>query len=170
MSSIKDNLAKLEFAQIGWVVPDIHASVEFLSISLRIEFPEVQSYSGEDLKTKYYGKVVHGDGLMTQTFNGGCFIELIQPTSGQSIFDDYLAKHPAGGVQHLAFRLPESGFEDVIADLTSQGYEIISEVDHPIARMKFFDTYEVLGVATEIMGITPEGWKAIEGMKTGGKS
>lgn len=44
---------------------------------------------------------------------------------------------------------------------------IISEVDHPIARMAFFDTYQTLGVATEIMGITPEGWTAIEQMQKG---
>jgi methylmalonyl-CoA/ethylmalonyl-CoA epimerase len=28
--------------------------------------------------------------------------------------------------------------------------------------MKFFDTYKTMGVATEIMGITPEGKEAIE--------
>jgi hypothetical protein len=32
--------------------------------------------------------------------------------------------------------------------------------------MKFFDTYKTMGVATEIMGITPEGKKAIEKMMT----
>jgi hypothetical protein len=31
--------------------------------------------------------------------------------------------------------------------------------------MKFFDTYKTMGVATEIMGITPEGRKAIDKMK-----
>jgi hypothetical protein len=41
----------------------------------------------------------------------------------------------------------------------------MSEVDHPIARMAFFDTYQALGVATEIMGITPEGWTAIRQMQ-----
>jgi hypothetical protein len=103
--------------------------------------------------------------LTAQTYNGGAFIELIQPLSGQSIFHDYLAKYPAGGVQHLAFRLPVSGFDQVIEDITKQGYSIIGEVDHPIARMKFFDTYKTTGVATEIMGITPEGWKALEKME-----
>ena len=107
------------------------------------------------------------DGLTTQTYNGGSFIELIQPLTGQSLFHDYLAKNPAGGVQHLAFRLPVSGFEKVVNDLIQQGYAVIGEVDHPIAQMKFFDTYQTLGVATEIMGITPEGTKAIEKMKTG---
>jgi len=165
MSKINDTLAKLEFAQIGWVVPDINATVKFLEKSLGVSFPEPHRYSAEDLNIKYYGKVVPSDGLTTQTYNGGSFIELIQPLSGQSVFHDYLAKNPAGGVQHLAFKLPVSGFEQVVNDLIQQGYSLIGEVDHPIARMKFFDTYKTMGVATEIMGITPEGRKAIEKMK-----
>jgi len=167
MSSINETLAKLEFAQIGWVVPDINAAVKFLEKSLGVSFPEPYRYSAEELNIKYYGKVVPGDGLTTQTYSGGSFIELIQPLSGQSVFHDYLAKNPMGGVQHLAFRLPVDGFEQVVNDLIQQGYSLIGEVDHPIARMKFFDTYQTLGVATEIMGITPEGAKAIEQMKTG---
>jgi hypothetical protein len=59
-----------------------------------------------------------------------------------------------------------SGFDQVVNDLIQQGYSLIGEVDHPIARMKFFDTYEIMGGATEIMGITPEGWEAIEKVKT----
>lgn len=167
MNKIGDTLAKLEFAQIGWVVPDINVTVRFLERSLGVSFPEPHRYSAEDLNIKYYGKVVPGDGLTTQTYSGGSFIELIQPLSGQSVFHDYLAKNPAGGVQHLAFRLPVSGFEQVVSDLVHQGYPVIGEVDHPIARMKFFDTYQTMGVATEIMGITPEGKVAIEKIITG---
>lgn len=167
MSNINDTLAKLEFIQIGWVVPDINAAVKFLEKSLGVAFPTPERYSGEDLKIKYYGKVVPHEGLVAQTYNGGAFIELIQPLSGQSLFQDYLTKYPAGGVQHLAFRLPVSGFDQVIDNISKQGYPIISEVDHPIARMKFFDTYKTTGVATEIMGITPEGWKALEKMEKG---
>jgi hypothetical protein len=166
MSKINDVLARLEFAQVGWVVPNIDSAVRFLGGSLGVSFPKPYRYSAEELNISYYGKVVPSDGLTTQTYSGGSFIELIQPLSGQSLFHDYLARNPNGGVQHLAFRLPVSGFEQVISELIDQGYSSIGEVDHPIARMKFFDTYKTLGVATEIMGITPEGWEAIEKMKT----
>jgi hypothetical protein len=108
---------------------------------------------------------VAGEWLTTQTYNGGTFIELIQPVSGQSMFRDYLVRYPAGGTQHIAFRLPVSDFDRVTSDLREQGYAVISEVDHPIARMAFFDTCQTLGVATEIMGITPEGYTAIEQMQ-----
>jgi hypothetical protein len=166
MNSINNTIAGLELAQIGWVVPDIHATVKFLSNALGIAgFPQPEHIRAQDLDMTYYGQVVAGDWLTTQTYNGGTFIELVQPVSGQSMFHDYLVKYPAGGTQHLAFRLPVSDFDRVTGDLREQGYAVISEVDHPIARMAFFDTYQTLGVATEIMGITPEGWIAIEQMQ-----
>ncbi|MES2556621.1 MAG: VOC family protein [Bacteroidota bacterium] len=165
--NINNTIKGLELAQIGWVVPDIHVAVEFLSNALGIGFPPPEHVCQQDLDMSYYGKVVDAEWLTTQTYNGAAFIELVQPLSGQSMFHDYLAKHPAGGTQHLAFRLPVSDFEKVTGELRKQGYAVISEVDHPIARMMFFDTYETLGVVTEIMGITPEGWAAIEQMEKG---
>jgi methylmalonyl-CoA/ethylmalonyl-CoA epimerase len=166
MSKINSIIAKLEFAQIGWVVPDIYTAVKFLENALGIAgFPEPAHMRAQDLGMTYYGKVLAGEWLTTQTYNGGTFIELIQPVSGKSMFHDYLAHYPAGGTQHLAFRMPVSEFERVTGDLREQGFPVMSEVDHPIARMAFFDTYKTLGVATEIMGITPEGWIAIDHMK-----
>jgi methylmalonyl-CoA/ethylmalonyl-CoA epimerase len=166
MSNINNSIAGLELAQIGWVVPDIRAAVKFLANALGIAgFAEPELFRAQDLGMTYYGKVVAGEWLTTQTYNGNTFIELIQPVSGQSIFHDWLAQYPAGGTQHMAFRLPVSDFDRVSSDLRDQGYAMISVVDHPIARMAFFDTYQTLGLATEIMGITPEGWIAIEQMQ-----
>lgn len=166
MSSINNTIAGLELAQIGWVVPDIHAAVKFLAKALGIAgFPQPQHIRAQDLRMTYYGNVMAGEWLTTQTYTGGTFIELIQPVSGKSMFHDYLAQYPAGGTQHIAFRLPVSDFDRVTSDLREQGYATISEVDHSIARMAFFDTYQTLGVATEIMGITPEGEIAIEQMQ-----
>jgi methylmalonyl-CoA/ethylmalonyl-CoA epimerase len=168
MNNISNTIEGLELAQIGWVVPDINAAVKFLAGALGIPgFPPPEHMRAQDLGMTYYGQVVAGEWLTTQTYNGGSFIELVQPLGGQSMFHDYLAKYPAGGTQHLAFRLPVSNFERVTSELSGQGYEIISRVDHPIARMAFFDTYQTVGVVTEIMGITPEGWAAIEQKQKG---
>ncbi|MEO6719962.1 MAG: VOC family protein [Ferruginibacter sp.] len=168
MKDISTTISGLEFAQIGWVVPGINIAVNFLSKALGIAgFPKPEHIRAQDLGMTYHGEVVAAEWLTTQTFNGGVFIELVQPLSGQSMFHDYLARYPAGGTQHMAFRLPVSDFEKITSDLKEQGYAILSEVDHPIARMAFFDTYQPLGVATEIMGITPEGWTAIKQMEKG---
>ena len=169
MSNI-NTITELQFAQICWVIPDIHAAVKFLSNALGIAgFPKPENVRAQEVKMSYYGNLVAGEWMTTQTYNGCSFIELVQPVSGQSMFHDYLARFPAGGIQHNAFRLPVSGFERVTNDLREQGYVVISEVDHPIARMAFFDTYKTLGVVTEIMGITPQGWKAIEQMQKVGE-
>lgn len=171
MNSINNTIAGLELAQIGWVVPDINAAVKFLASALGIAgFPQPEHIRAQDLGMTYYDQGVAGEWLTTQTFNGGTFIELIQPVSGQSMFHDYLARYPAGGTQHIAFRLPVSDFNRVTSDLREQGYALISEVGHPIARMAFFDTYQTLGVATEIMGITLGGWIAIEQMQKNTRS
>lgn len=167
MSNIDKTISGLELAQICWVLPDIHASVELFGNVLGIAgFPAPNRVRAQELGMTYNGQVVEGEWLTTQTFNGSSFVELVEPVSGRSMFHDYLARYPAGGIQHVAFRLPVCDFDNVIGDLRQQGYEIISEVDHPIARMAFFDTYKALGVATEIMGITPEGWIAIEQMRS----
>lgn len=163
MGNINKTIGSLEHAQVCWVIPDIHVSVEFFSNTLGIAgFPKPQHVNAADLKMTYHGKVVAGEWLTTQSYNGGTYLELVQPLSGESMFHDYLAKHPLGGVQHHAFRLSVEGFEKVTRDLRGQGYQVISEVNHPFARMAFFDTYHTLGVVTEIMGITEEGWKIFE--------
>ena len=165
MNNINNKIAGLELAQICWVVPNINVAVKFLTTTLAIEgFPQSERMSAQKLGMTYFGKIVAGEWLTTQSYNGGTFIEIVQPVFGQSMFHDYLTKYPAGGIQHLAFRLPVSDFDRVTNDLRKD-YEVISEVDHPIARMTFFDTYQTLGFATEIMGITPEGWIAIEQMQ-----
>jgi methylmalonyl-CoA/ethylmalonyl-CoA epimerase len=46
-------------------------------------------------------------------YNGSAFIELVQPVSGQSMFQDYLDKNSSGGVQHLAYHLAIDGFDRV---------------------------------------------------------
>ena len=166
MNTINNTIKGLELAQIGWVVPDIHAAVEFLSSSMGIAgFPPPELVRAQDLNMTYYGEVVNAEWLTTQTYNGSAFIELVQPLSGQSMFHDYLEQYPAGGTQHLAFRLPVSDFEQITNKLSEEGYVLISEVDHPIARIAFFDTYKTLGLVTEIMGITPAGWIALEQME-----
>lgn len=152
MSSINNKIEGLELAQIGWVIPDIRASVKFLTSALGITgFPQPEHIRAQDLGMTYYGEVVPGEWLTTQTYNGGTFIELIQPVSSQSKFHDYLARCPTGGTQHLAFRLPVSDFTRVTSELSKQGYKIISKVDHPIARMAFF-------VPTKRWGLSPKLW------------
>ena len=54
MNIINNTIAGLELAQIGWVVPDIHAAVKFLSNALGIAgFPQPEHIRAQDLGMTY---------------------------------------------------------------------------------------------------------------------
>lgn len=101
----------------------------------------------------YYGQAVAGEWPTSQTYNGGAFIELIQPVFGQSMFHATSPSVPqaAHSTLHSVCRLAIStGSPAICANKVTRS---VAKWTHPIARMAFFDTYQTLGVATEIMGI-----------------
>ena len=156
----------LNFTQIAWVVKDITIAEKFFRDTLGISnFAKVMTIRAKDFEATNYGKPSNAESLVTIAYSGGTFIELIQPISGNSIFQDYLDKNPAGGIQHIAYSLPVAKLDNVVSELTDKGLPIVATFDTPIAKIVFFDTYKEIGVMTEIMGITEEGEKAVEQMK-----
>ena len=113
----------------------------------------------------YYGEPSNAENLVTMAYSGGTFIELIQPISGKSIFQDYIDNNPTGGIQHIAYSTPITNLDKVITWFENKGFSVISSFDTPIAKIVFFDTRNEIGVFTEIMGITQEGEAAVQKMK-----
>ena len=165
-TSMKDTSLGLNFTQIAWVVKDIQAAVKFFQDVMGISnFSKVDTIRAKDFEATYYGKPSNAESLVSIAYSGGTFIELIQPVSGNSIFQDYLDKNPAGGIQHIAYNMPVANLDKVISEFADKGYPVISSFNHPIAKIVFFDTYKDIGVFTEIMGITDAGVEAVKKMK-----
>jgi methylmalonyl-CoA/ethylmalonyl-CoA epimerase len=62
MNRLNNTIAGLELAQIGWVVPDIQATVEFLLNALTIAgFPKPEHIRAQDLGMTYYGQAAAGE-------------------------------------------------------------------------------------------------------------
>ena len=153
-------------AQIAWVVKDIKTMKEFFQDVMGISnFSEVQTIRVKEFEGTYYGKPTNAESLVAMAYSGGTFIELIQPVSGNSIFQDYLDKNPAGGVQHVSYSIPVAKLDIVISEFADKGFPVISSFNHPIAKIVFFDTYKEIGVMTEIMGITKEGEEQVQKVK-----
>ena len=171
MESILSNTSlDLKFTQIAWVVKDINAAEKFFRETMGItNFSKPGIIRLQEFGSTYYGKPCDGESLVTIAYTGETFIELIQPLSGHSIFQDYIDRNPAGGVQHMAYSLPVANLDQLISEMAQKGYEVIMNVNHPIARIVFFDTNKEIGVMTEIMGITPEGELAVQMMKKSSK-
>jgi hypothetical protein len=156
----------LTLTQIAWVVKDIESTVRFFQDVMGINnFSKVDTIRVKEFGATYYGKPSNAESLVSMAYSGGIFIELIQPVSGNSVFQDYIDKNPAGGIQHFAYSIPVAKLDKVISKFAGKGFPVISSFDHPIAKIVFFDTTKEIGVMTEIMGITEEGEKAVQQMK-----
>ena len=158
----------LQLAQIAWVVKDITAAEKVFRVAMGItNFSKPEVIRLKEFDSTYYGQACDAESLVSIAYTGETFIEMIQPLSGRSIFQDYLDKNPAGGVQHIAYSLPVANLNKVIAEMAAKGFEVVTSVDHPIAKIVFFDTSKDIGVFTEIMGITEAGERAVQKMKSG---
>jgi len=156
----------LNLTQIAWVVKDIEATLRFFQDVMGVtNFSKVDTIRVKEFGATYYGKPSNAESLVALAYSGGIFIELIQPVSGNSVFQDYIDKNPAGGMQHIAYSIPVDKLNKIISEFSDKGFPVISTFDHPIAKIVFFDTCKEIGVMTEIMGITEEGEKAVQQMK-----
>ena len=156
----------LNLAQIAWVVKDIIVAERFFREAMGIgNFSKAEIIRLEEFEGTYYGEPCDAESFVSIAYSGGTFIELIQPLSGRSIFQDYLDKNPAGGIQHVAYSIPVAKLDKIISEFTDKGFPVIATFNHPIAKIVFFDTYKEIGVMTEIMGITKEGEEQVEKMK-----
>lgn len=157
----------LQFTQIAWVVKDIKAAeLVFKEVMGIGNFSKAEIIRLKEFEGTYYGAPCDAESLVTIAYTGETFIELIQPLTGRSIFRDYLDTNPAGGVQHIAYSTPVANLDKVIAQMANKGFQVVTSVNHPIAKIVFFDTSNGIGVFTEIMGITKEGEKAVQKMKS----
>ena len=163
-SSITKTL-DLTLTQIAWVVKDINPTLRFFQEVLGLKFSKVDTIRVKEFGATYYGKPSNAESLVAMAYSGGTFIELIQPVSGNSIFQDYIDENPAGGIQHIAYSIPVDKLNKIISEFSDKGFSVISSFDHPIAKIVFFDTRKEIGIMTEIMGITEEGEKAVQQMK-----
>ena len=156
----------LSLTQIAWVVKDIETTLRFFQDVMGIKnFSKVDTIRVKEFGATYYGEPSNAESLVALAYTGGIFIELIQPLSGNSIFQDYIDKNPAGGIQHFAYSTPVDKLNKIISEFSDKGFPVISSFDHPIAKIVFLDTSKEIGVMTEIMGITEEGEKAVQQMK-----
>jgi len=157
---------RLIFTQIAWIVKDVEKAKTFFQ-----EMPGVSNFSQtvttrlKEYDGTYYGEPSNAENLVTMAYSGGTFIELIQPISGNSIFQDYIDNNPTGGIQHIAYSTPITNLDRVITKFKNKGFSVISSFDTPIAKIVFFDTRNEIGIFTEIMGITQEGEAAVQKMK-----
>lgn len=156
------------FGQVAWVVPDIEVTAKFFQETMGVpRFLKMENLRSQDLEGTYNGQPAEFEFHLYLAVSGATMLELIQPVSGKSIYTDFLAHHNKGGIQHIAYVVQVSEFEDAVAQLRNKSIKIIQSLVLPVAKVAYFDTYAEIGVATEIIGVTEAGNELLEQLNTG---
>jgi len=129
-------------------------------------FMHLDNLAARDTEGTYLGKP--GDWVCNLhiAYAGDTQIELIQPVSGASMFQESLDRH-GDAVQHVAYWVDDSDYDAAAAHLEASGYPQIQRFRLPILCVGYYDTRRVIGVVTEIVGSTEAGHELRRNRKAG---
>ena len=139
-----------QFAHVSIVVRDMDKAIKYFE-SLDVgPFPPFLGGPG----MSFTGKTVHGkpvdydmDLRFARGNMGGVGLELIQPLTGNSIYDEFLEKK-GEGIHHLAFFVDDVDAE--VADMEKQGFKVIQTGAMPNSKWVYLDTDKVGGMFVEL--------------------
>ncbi|MEX1316163.1 MAG: VOC family protein [Synechococcaceae cyanobacterium] len=155
------------FCKVAWVVKDLAAAERFFVETMGIRrFMHMDNLAAKESENTYLGKPADWVCKLHIAYAGDTQIELIQPVSGASIYQESLDRH-GDAVQHVAYWLDDKAFDAAAAHLESSGYPQIQSFRLPIVRVGYYDTRRVIGVVTEIVGSTEAGHELRRNLKSG---
>ncbi len=156
-----------KFCQVAWVVRDLAAAEKFFVDTMGISrFMHMDNLAAKDTEGTYMGKPGNWVCNLHIAYAGDTQIELIQPVSGASMFQESLDRH-GDAVQHVAYWLDDADYDAAAAHLESSGYRQIQSFRLPILRVGYYDTRKVIGVVTEIVGASKEGHELRRNLQAG---
>lgn len=112
-----------EVAHLGWVVRDLHKTIDYWrGIGLgSVSVDEAHEISGASYRGKEVDLVVR----QGWTTIGGVGLEMFEPVSGFSVYDEFLEKH-GEGIQHVAFaQQSEEELEERLTVLADSGIGVV---------------------------------------------
>ncbi|MDC7709051.1 VOC family protein [Vogesella indigofera] len=155
------------FCQVAWVVRDLAAAEKFFIETMGVSrFMCMDNLAAKDTEGTYLGRPGNWVCNLHIAYAGDTQIELIQPVSGASIYQESLDRH-GDAVQHVAYWLDDTDYDAAAAHLESSGYPQIQSFRLPILRVGYYDTRRVIGVVTEIIGSTGAGHELRRNLKSG---
>jgi len=164
---MSDLVLAASFCQIAWVVRDIAATEMFFKKTMGIpKFLRFNNLSAKDTRGTYMGKPANWVCHLSVAYAGDTQIEIIQPVSGASVYQESLDRH-GDAVQHVAYWLDESEYDAAAAHMVEAGFPEVQTFSLPMARIGYFDTRAAIGVVTEIVGATAAGHEFRDNLKAG---
>jgi len=143
-------ISKSGFCQINIIVRDIEKAARKWADLLGIDVPQIRinHLEGNENYT-YRGQPVSCELKVCDIPMNGFVIELHQPVSGPSSFQEFLDKH-GEGVHHLGFEVGDMR-DEVIDEMAGEGYNVNRTMGvYPGSSWTIVDSESELGVNLNI--------------------
>ena len=140
--------------QVCWVVEDLDKTVENFYKMTNISPWEIYYYGPENLTTmRRYGKDTEFENLTAVSNAGPLRLEIVQPISGDTVYQDFVNKYGYGGVQH--FGIAVENMEESLEIARKAGIDIVMEgagygLDGD-GYYAYLDTEHIFGIMLELM-------------------
>lgn len=153
-----DNSLFNKMVQIGIVVKDMNKTLATFKSAFGWEpYSFADTPVGEKL---YYGKVEDFSVHMAFVRFDNIEIELLEPTRGRNVWQDYLDTH-GQGLHHILFDV--NNFEQAKSALEEQGIMMVQtgpSARYPGAKWAYFDAMQSLGYYIEIFNPSEFGYES----------
>jgi methylmalonyl-CoA/ethylmalonyl-CoA epimerase len=156
-----DTLAPLiktrELAQVGIIVTDLERSVAAYHALLGLASWSVYTYGPGFVQDLTYRGAPGAFSMRVALSASNPVVELIQPLTGPSIYDEWL-EHHGEGLHHVAVQVP--AIRDAVSAAAGAGFEVIQSGRGYGARgdggFAYLDTYEQLRIIVELLEFPAE--------------
>lgn len=134
--------------QVAFIVRDLEAAMKRYWEDFGIGPWEIYEFSPTSVRDyTYRGKPATHSCLIAATWRGDTQLELMQPVSGYSIYDEYLEKH-GEGMHHI--KIFYSDCQKAVADFVGRGYPVIQSGRFDEDEHYYLDTMRDYGYIIEI--------------------
>jgi methylmalonyl-CoA/ethylmalonyl-CoA epimerase len=136
----------VEIVQIGILVRDVEEAARKLEKLIGIGPFQILEPEYRDLTL--HGRPARFKIRIALAKAGPIQIELTQPLSGETIYDEY-ARRKEYGLHHLAIRA--ENMEESITEMKARGFKVIQSGNRPGTKWAYLDTEEQTGIIFELV-------------------
>ena len=136
----------VEIIQVGILVRDVEETARKLEKLIGIGPFQILEPEYRDLT--FRGKPARFKIRIGLAKAGPIQVELMQPLSGETIYDEY-AERKGYGLHHVAIRA--ENMEQSINDMKARGFDVIQSGNRPGVKWAYLDTENETGVIFELI-------------------
>jgi methylmalonyl-CoA/ethylmalonyl-CoA epimerase len=145
-SHLQTSSKSVEIIQAGILVRDVEEAARKLEKLIGIGPFQILEPEYRDLTL--HGRPARFKIRIALAKAGPIQIELMQPLSGETIYDEY-ARRKGYGLHHLAIRA--ENMDESITEMKARGFKVIQSGNRPGTKWAYLDTEEQTGIIFELV-------------------